>query len=50
MTDQNPFSKDSRRQKLESPEQIGSVLKVTALPAYLLALTALLLLGAFFVW
>ena len=50
MTDQNPFSKDSRRQKLQSPEQIGSVLKVTALPAYLLALTALLLLGAFFVW
>ena len=50
MTDQNPFSTDSRQQKLQSPEQIGSTLKVTALPTYLLAMTALLLLGAFFVW
>ena len=50
MTDQNPFSQESRQQKLQSPEQIGDTLKVTALPSYLLALTALLLLGAFFVW
>ena len=50
MTDQNPFSPESRQQKLQSPEQIGSTLKVTALPSYLLAFTALLLLGAFFVW
>ena len=47
---QNPFSSDSRRRQLESPEQIGSLLKVTALPTYLLALTVGLLLGAFFVW
>ena len=47
---QNPFSSDSRRRQLESPEQIGSLLKVTALPTYLLALTVILLLGAFFVW
>ncbi len=47
---QNPFSSDSRRRQLESPEQIGSLLKVTALPTYLLALTVVLLLGAFFVW
>ena len=47
---QNPFSSDSRRRQLESPDQIGSVLKVTALPTYLLALTVVLLLGAFFVW
>ena len=50
MTDQNPFSQESRQQKIQSPEQIGETLKVTALPSYLLALTALLLLGAFFVW
>ena len=47
---QNPFSQDSRQQQLQSPDQIGSTLKVTALPTYLLALTALLLMGAFFVW
>jgi len=47
---QNPFSSDSRRRQLESPDQIGSLLKVTALPTYLLALTVVLLLGAFFVW
>ena len=46
----NPFSSDNRQKQLESPEQIGSVLKVTALPTYLLALTVVLLLGAFFVW
>ena len=50
MVNQNPFSSESRRQTLQSPEQIGSMLKVTALPTYLLALTAVLLLGAFFVW
>lgn len=50
MPDQNPFSQESRQQKLQSPEEIGSVLKVTALPTYLLALTALLFIGAIFVW
>ena len=50
MSDSNPFSNDSRQQNLQSPEEIGSVLKVTALPTYLLALTALLLIGAVFVW
>ena len=50
MTDNNPFSIDNRQQKMQSPEEIGSTLKVTALPTYLLALTVLLLLGAFFVW
>ena len=35
---------------LQSPDQIGSTLKVTALPTYLLACTALLLMVAFFVW
>lgn len=50
MTTNNPFSQDTRQKKLNSPEQIGSTLKITALPTYLLALTALLLLGAFFVW
>ena len=46
----NPLSEESREQKLQSPEQIGSTLKVTALPTYILAVTALLLMGAFFVW
>ena len=50
MTNQNPFSQDSRKERLQSPDQIGSALKITALPTYLLALTAILLLGAFFVW
>ena len=50
MVNDNPFSSDSRQQKLQSPEQIGGVLKVTALPTYILAVTALLLMGAFFVW
>lgn len=46
----NPLSEDSRKQQLRSPEEIGSMLKVTALPTYILAVTALLLMGAFFVW
>ena len=50
MNNLNPFSSDGRQQQLKSPDQIGSTLKVTALPTYLLALTALLLMGAFFVW
>lgn len=47
---QNPLSDSSRQKKIQSPDQIGSVLKVTALPTYILAATALLLLGAFMVW
>ena len=47
---QNPFSSGSRQQRLQSPDQIGSTLKVTALPSYLLAATAMLLIAAFFVW
>lgn len=50
MSDSNPFSKDSRQKQLQSPGEIGRTLKVTALPTYLLAMTALLLLCAFFVW
>jgi hypothetical protein len=50
MNTQNPFSPGNRKQGLHSPDQIGSTLQVTALPTYLLVLTALLLLGAFFVW
>ena len=50
MINENPFSPDNRQKKLQSPDQIGSALKVTALPTYLLVLTALLLIGAFFVW
>lgn len=47
---ENPFTADSRQQRIQSPEQIGSLLKVTSVPAYLIALTALLLLGAFLTW
>ena len=50
MADQNPFSPENRELNLRSPDQIRSTLKVTALPTYLLACTALLLIGAFFVW
>ncbi len=50
MLNDNPFSTDSRQQRLQSPTQIGKTLKVTALPTYLLVCTALLLIGAFFVW
>ena len=50
MNNLNPFSSDGRQQQLQSPDQIGSTLKITALPTYLLALTALLLMSAFFVW
>lgn len=50
MTNDNPFSLESRQQRLQSPTQIGKTLKVTALPTYLLVCTALLLIGAFFVW
>ena len=50
MNSESPFSPENRQRKLDSPEQIGSTLKITALPTYLLACTVLLLLGAFFVW
>ena len=50
MADQNPFSPENRELNLRSPDQIRSTLKVTALPTYLLACTALLLIVAFFVW
>lgn len=50
MSNQNPFSAPNREQQLSSPDQIGSTLRITALPTYLLAVTALLLLAAFFVW
>ncbi|MBR6423457.1 MAG: hypothetical protein IKS47_02075 [Bacteroidales bacterium] len=50
MKNPNPFSSASREQKLQSPEQVSGVLKVTALPTYLLAFTVLLLLSALFVW
>ena len=50
MLNDNPFSTDSRQHRLQSPTQIGKTLKVTALPTYLLVCTALLLIGAFFVW
>ncbi len=50
MSNQNPFSAQNREKQLSSPDQIGSTLRITALPTYLLAATALLLLAAFFVW
>ena len=50
MNSDSPFSTESRQRSLSSPDQIGTVLKITALPTYLLAFTVLLLIGAFFVW
>ncbi len=50
MNSDSPFSTESRQRNLSSPDQIGTVLKITALPTYLLAFTVLLMIGAFFVW
>ena len=50
MSDYNPFSEDSRQQKLQSLDQVESLLKITSIPSFLIALTVLLLLGAFFTW
>lgn len=50
MNSDSPFSTESRQRNLCSPDQIGTVLKITALPTYLLAFTVLLMIGAFFVW
>lgn len=50
MNSDSPFSTESRQRNLSSPDQIGTVLKITALPTYLLSFTVLLLIGAFFVW
>ena len=50
MRNNNPFSEDSRQQKLQSLDQVGSLLKITSVPSYLVALTVLLLLGAFITW
>lgn len=50
MNSDSPFSTESRQRNLSSPDQIGTVLKITALPTYLLTFTVLLLIGAFFVW
>lgn len=50
MNSDSPFSTESRQRNLSSPDQIGTILKITALPTYLLAFTVLLMIGAFFVW
>ena len=42
--------KESREHALQSPEQIGDHLRVTAVPTYLLAAAIIILLGAFIVW
>ncbi len=47
---ENPFATDSRRQRFQSTDQIGNMLKITSVPTYLIALTVLLLLGAFVTW
>ena len=41
MNSESPFSPENHQRKLDSPEQIGSTLKITALPTYLLACTVL---------
>ena len=46
----NPFTAENRKQKLQSADQIESVLKITSIPTYLIALTVLLLLVAFITW
>ena len=46
----NPFTAENRKQRLQSADQIESVLKITSVPTYLRALTVLLLLVAFLTW
>lgn len=46
----NPFTAENRKQRLQSADQIESVLKITSVPTYLIALTVLLLLVAFLTW
>ncbi len=46
----SPFAADSRQMRLKSADQIESLLKITSLPTYLIALTILLLFGTFVAW
>ena len=46
----NPFTAENRLQRLQSAEQIESVLKITSVPTILIAATVLLLLMAFVTW
>ena len=46
----NHFSSENRQQRLQSIDQIESLLKITSVPTYLIALTVLLLLVAFITW
>jgi biotin carboxyl carrier protein len=46
----NPFTAESRQQRLQSADQIESVLKITSVPTFLIAATVLLLLMAFVTW
>ena len=48
--DKNPLASDSRQQRFQSADQIGSLLKITSVPTCLIALTVLLLLVAFVTW
>ena len=46
----NPFTAENRQQRLQSADQIESVLKITSVPTFLIAATVLLLLMAFVTW
>ena len=47
---ENPFTAENRQQRLQSADQIESVLKITSVPTFLIAATVLLLLMAFVTW
>ena len=42
--------KEDSEKRIQSPEQLGDHLRVTAVPTYLLAAAIILMLGAFIVW
>lgn len=46
----NPLSPESREKAVLSPSDVGTCLRVTAAPVYLLAAAVLLMIGAFIVW
>ena len=46
----NPFDEKNRQHSIQNTDQIGSVLKITSVPTYLIATTAILLIVAFITW
>ncbi|MBP5197045.1 MAG: hypothetical protein J6035_06545 [Bacteroidaceae bacterium] len=50
MKKESPFSENSRKRQLDSPDHIQEYVRVTSVSRFLIGLTILLLMGAFVVW